>query len=328
MKTYAPYALMVSLFFFVSAYRPALADSTHSFSLSVSPRYPSSYQTVAVSAQSTDIDLAASTLKARVNGVVVYEGGVRPFNVALGAPGKETEISATLTTGGDVHTASITLAPADVALVIEPRATTPALYRGKPSVPLSGNVRIVAVTDFRDSNGVRIPPSDLIFSWTVEDTFLQANSGAGRDVLTVPAPFQYRTRPVSLVVKSKEGRFIGGASVTLSGNEPLIRIYENDPLLGVRFERSLRGTFSLNDAEISLFAAPYSFSLTGGMPSRKWFLNNRAADEGGVLTLRPEGNGAGKASVSVRTAGVESIENAAASLLLTFHSGTGGLFGL
>ncbi len=319
---------LVASFALLSFANNAHAAVTAPVTLSISQTYPAPYSQITVTPRSTTIDLAASTLKASVNGAVVYEGSTQPFSVTLGASGTKTSITAAVTTNGRTYTETTTLVPQDVALVLEPLGSAPVLYAGKPLVSLEGQVRVVAVTDFRTASGARIKPSALSYTWTVENTIVQNSSGIGKDSLVVDTPLQYRQRSVSVVVKTTDGTLVSGGSLTFSGTEPSVRVYESDALLGIRFERALSGTFSIPGSEISLFAAPYSFSRKGGAPAISWFLNGASAQTGNLLTLRPQGSGQGTASLSVTAQKAGLLESASSALSLTFGSSGNGIFGL
>ncbi len=307
----------------------AFAQGVPAVSLSTNPTNPAPYETAVITTTSTVLDLSISTMVASVNGAKTYEGNVQPFSVTLGAPGAKTTVSVVITSGPKKYTQNLVFVPGDVALIVEPQSSAPPLYPGKPLVPLSGNVRVVAVTDFRTAAGVRISPSGLSYTWTIDDAVFQNYSGLGKDSVVASVPLQYRSRTVSVVVKTVDGTQIGEKTVRISGSEPSIRLYENDPLLGPRFERALSGTFTLAGSEVSFFGVPYSFGNGGGSPSMSWLLNGSAAQSGQILTLRPQGAGQGTASVSFSASKSSASENATSALIISFgKSSSGGLFGL
>jgi len=108
-----------------------------------------------------------------------------------------------------------------------------------------------------------------------------------------------------------------------------VRLHENDPLLGIRFDRAVTSPFAIPGAEKTLYAAPYSFPTSKGPVVLKWFLNGASAQTGSAITLRPTGTGAGTASLSV-TASTGDAVTAVNSLSLKFGAAkTGlGIFGL
>lgn len=283
-------------------------DPTTSFTMGSSPEYPAPYSKATVSFVSSSLNLANASVSVSVDGKEIYTGAVRPVAVTLGRAGKAVEVSATVTHNGSEYTETLTLRPQDVALVAEPIASAPALYPGKPRVPLDGTVRIVAIANVRNGEGAVLNPSALSYAWKVDETRLMNSSGIGKTAVVVASPLQHRGREVSVVVTNADGTLTGGASLPLVPEEPIVRIYENDPLLGIRFDRVLSGGYAMGSTESTLFAAAFSFPTKGGQPLVEWFLNGSFAQNGNSITLRPSGSGEGTASLSVMASSGEYLK--------------------
>jgi hypothetical protein len=302
--------------------------TTGPFSVTVSPQYPAPYSTASLSFVSGSLDLANATLTVKADGKQIYTGNAAPVSVPLSAAGKTVHIIVSAASAGGTQTQSLSITPQDVSLVAEPVASVPALYPGKPAVPLEGATRIVAVADIRTPNAAQIDPAALSYTWTVDGAQLASASGIGKDAIVVASPLEYRARDVSVSITSQDGAYVGGAGLTLSPTRPTLRVYESDPLLGIMFDHALSGTYAITGSETSLYAAPFSFPISGGAPAIQWFLNGSSAESGPTVTLRPSGSGTGSAGVSA-TASAGTYSQAAASLTLTFGSSSGGnLFGL
>ncbi len=295
--------------------------------ITLAPQYPKPGSVVSISAQSGVLDVAASTMTVSVNGKSVYNGPVRTVNTTLAPVGQVTTIKVTLASGSKSYSDTISLKPGDVSLVLEPIATVPAMYPGKPLIPTAGQVRIVAAADLRPAAGTRIDPAMLSYSWAVDGKAVANVSGIGKAAAIVAAPLQYRNQTISVVVKTRDGAITGGDSVVLSSQNPTIRIYKNDPLLGILFEKALVGSYAITGAESTFFAAPYSFSLSSGPPALTWFVNGASSESGSSITLRPEGQGQGSATLSVSAAKSATFETATAALNLNFGNPS-SFFGL
>ena len=326
--------LLIALAFALLVPGAALAQSlgglgnTSSFTLSASPQYPAPYSTATLSFLSSSLTLSNATLSVSVGGKNIYQGSVQPVAVTLGKAGSITNVTATISSNGAKYSQVLSIQPEDVALVVEPIASVPPLYPGKPSVPLEGSVRVVAMANVRNMKGVPLDPSTLSYAWTVDSTQIADSSGIGKSAIMVASPLQYRVRTVSVVVMSQDGALVGGDSITLSPVNPTVLIYENDPLLGIRFDHALSNSYAITGAESTLYAAPISFPTTGGTPLLQWFLNGAAAQTGNSITLRPTGSGQGSASLSL-TASAGSYTTAMANLSLSFGAAAStNLFGL
>ena len=109
----------------------------------------------------------------------------------------------------------------------------------------------------------------------------------------VDSPLEYRSSSVSVVVQSQDGTLVGGDTLFAGHwpSDPSVRIYENDPLLGILFDHALSDTYAITGAEDNLYAAPFALPTSSGAPLLQWFLNGDAAQTGDSITLRPTGSG-------------------------------------
>jgi hypothetical protein len=268
--------------------------------VSISPQYPVPYGKATGSLSSSEIDLTNASLTVSINGKETYKGAARAFPIPLGAAGKIVTAQVTVSYQGKSYSKTVSVQPQDVTIVIEPLSSAPPLYPGKPLVPLEGGVRVIAVANLKNASGETSgDPSSYSYLWTVDDVQKINSSGIGKSSTSVSSPFQYRGRDVSVVVKNSAGNLVGGAELSFSPSEPTMRIYENDPLLGILYDHALEESYSISGAENTLFAAPFSVSTAQGSPLVQWFLNGSQAQTGNLITLRPTGSGEGSASLSV-----------------------------
>ena len=306
-----------------------ITSSGSPFDISVSPQFPSPHESATLSFTSATINLADATLKINVDGKDFYAGNVRPVAIPLGGAGNVASVIVTVTSNGTSESRTVQVQPEDVTLVAEPVASAPPLYPGKPEVPIQGDVRVVAMADLRNAAGGRISPSSCSYTWTVDEERVDEASGIGKDSILVASPLQYRARNVSVTVESQDGSLVGGATISIIPEESTMRIYRDDPLLGILFDHALSGSYAIQGSEDTLYAAPFSLPTTGGLPTIQWSLNGAAAQTGPTITLRPSGEGQGGAALAV-TASVSSLLQATANLSLSFNTSQGGfnLFGL
>lgn len=303
--------------------------NTSTFSVSLSPQYPAPMTSATLSFISSVFDLANSTMAVSVAGKQIYQGSVHPISVQLGKAGSVTSVTITMTSAGAQYAQTVVIQPEDVTLIAEPLASVPPLYPGKPHVPLEGDTRIVALANFADASGKTIDPANLSYTWTVDGAEIANSSGIGKQAVIVASPIQYRMREVSVIVQSQLGNLVGQASLSLDPKEPDVRLYRNDPLLGIRFEHALTGSYAISGTEASLFAAPFSLPLTAGSPILQWFLNGEKAQTGSLITLRPTGNGQGRASLTLTgTARGDSLVESDTNLSLLFGTKQTNFFGL
>jgi len=312
----------------VSAQEVGDITDESAFTVSVDPQYPAPYSQATVSLTSSTLNLTNTTMSVSIAGNEMYKGSVRPVAIPMGKAGSVTSVKVTIASSGVSYTQTFSIQPQDVTLIAEPISSVPVFYPGKSLVPLEGDVRIVAIANLQNSNGKAFEPTALSYAWTVDGTKIASASGIGKQAIIVASPLQYRARQVSVSIMSQDGSLVGGASVSLTALSPSVRIYKNDPLLGILYDHALSDTYAIN-AEDTLYAAPFSLPTTNGAPLLKWFLNGAAAQTGNSITLRPTGTGQGSASLSLVASGGGSAK-ATESLSLSFGASKSvlGLFGL
>jgi hypothetical protein len=320
-----------ALIFLVSFFSPlfvyAQTATGDSFDIKIYPTYPRPYDVVNIAPNSTLINMSASTVTLSSSGKVIAKGtGTQRYDVQLGGPGSANSITVTVAGPSGTFSKNLTIRPSDVSLIAEPATTVHPLYQGSPLVGSQSSVHLIALADLRLASG-RIDPNTLVYNWMLGTQQLQPQSGIGKSTLTVVAPIRYRDATVSVVVTNQAGNVVGKASLTLTPANPLVRIYENDPLSGPRYEKALSDTFTMKDTESSFLAVPYFFSKS---PAIAWTIGGNAAAQGPVVTVQSSGRGSGVASIQAKIAGSSLLEQGVAALQVAF-TGTksgGGIFGL
>lgn len=295
----------------IAAAAQSLGGTSSLFTVSVNPQYPTPYSQATLSFLSSTIDLTNATVTVSIAGKNIYQGSVQPVTITLGKAGSITNIVVTITSGGADYEQTLKIQPQDVAIIAEPVSSVPPLYPGKSSVPLGGTVRIVAIANLQSASGRVFAPATLSYSWTVDGMQIANSSGIGKETIIVASPLQYRNRDVSVAITNSDGSLVGGTSLSLSAENPLVRVYENDPLLGIRFDHALSTTYAIQGTEATLYAAPFSFPTTNAALLLQWFLNGTAAQTGNSLTLRPTGSGQGSASLSLVASSGDSAKTTA-----------------
>ncbi|KND50100.1 MAG: hypothetical protein AB203_03885 [Parcubacteria bacterium C7867-008] len=295
--------------------------------VSISPDFPRPYEAVTISPQSNLIDLSASTVSVSVNGVLIEKGsGTAPVQIQAGAAGVRTVVTVTAVNNGQTYTKEITIRPADVALIVEPVSVNHPFYRGASLVSSEGLLRLVALPDLRTTSGAPIPASSLVYTWRNGSQVLQDNSGIGKSVLTATAPVRYRDTTIRVTVATQDSSIVAEATAFISPTVPVIRIYQNDPLLGPLFNYALPAKITMTSEEQTFRAVPYYFS---GIPLMNWTVNGNQSQSGKDITVRSSGSGTGTALVGFNAKQTASGVIANSSLNINFGEKKSlGIFGL
>jgi hypothetical protein len=297
--------------------------------LGISPQYPRPYDTITITPSSSSFDLSGAKVTFYANGKQVAAGsGTSPTSFTLGGPGSVTTIKVTaVTAGGGSYSASQTVAPAEVDLIAEPAATSHPFYQGGLGVSSQGQVRLIAVPDLRTSSGKRLTDSSLVYTWKLNGQELTDASGIGRSIINMTAPVHYRGATVEVIVTNPDASVVAEDHLTISPVDPIVRIYEDDPLLGVRYDQALGDNFAMTDAEDTFVAVPYNF---GSTPDFAWSVDGKQSGTDSSVTLRASGNAGGSASVSVTASLDQLFETATQAVQVAFGAAPSstGIFGL
>jgi ribosomal protein L31 len=295
--------------------------------LTMTPSYPRPYQQVIVIPQSSVIDLTSSTVVVTVDGREVSRGsGAEAAYITVGGPGTATNVVVRATSGGQTYTKSLTIRPADVALVVESGSTSHPFYEGGSLIASEGGVRLVAIPDIRTSAGTSVPAANLVYTWRNGDQILQSSSGIGKSVLSAVAPTKWRDAAITLTVTTQDRSIVAEATASIAPADPYLRVYRNDPLLGPLFGTALPSDILLNGDEETFRAVPYFFSRK---PAFTWEVDGIPSDSDEDVTVRASGLGSGTASLGVSAGLADTFETATAGMSVTFGEGRSlGIFGL
>ncbi len=244
----------------------------------LTPEIPGPFQDVVVRLISYSIDLNRSKINWSVNGKSLGGGtGDIRRTITTGGLGSATIINATITApDGRTQTEQIRIAPATVDLVWQADDEyVPPFYKGKALYSHQAPITIVALPAFVRRDGARINPKNLIYKWIRDTVVLDAQSGYGKDSIVLSETTPSDDVNITVEVSSTDDTIRAKGVMQLTSTNPRVLMYENHPLLGIRYEKALRDEVPLNGEEMEIRAVPYFFSSAGiNNLVYKWFLND------------------------------------------------------
>ncbi len=268
--------------------------------MSIEPSYPHPQETATVTLESTLIDLSHADIVWYVDGKRV-PGSATSLPVALSAAGSRTSVSAQITTAeGSILGADTTITPTSIDLLYESDTYVPPFYAGR-SLPSAGStLRVQALVHFVRPDGSEVKPSDITYTWRRDGRVLGSVSGRGRDTLSTDAPYLYGSSVIALDAESVDGSFHGNASVTVRSVEPVLRLYQDHPLFGLRLDQAVASTSRFVEREMTFAAIPFFGAFrtpTDPSLSYEWTVDGSHVDSSAAapheLTLgAPEGGSA------------------------------------
>ncbi len=292
--------------------------------IKTSPRNPGPNETISVTAESYLSDLNKATISWSVNGKVLDRGtGKTSFSFKNGGSGETTRLTIFIVTNtGENVTKELTFNPVGVTILWEADTYTPPFYKGKPLMTAQARVRVVATPDAANSKN-SLNAGNLVFVWEKDGNAIQESSGYGKNSFSFTGPKPYGETNVRVKVSSLNDAISSEMRIYLPLSRPFILFYENNPLLGTRYNKPLDTKLTLTKRELSVTAEPYFFSneYESGPPLYySWSLNGKGvATAGRTVTLRNEAGskGASELALAIRSPKLL-FQSASRSLTINF----------
>ena len=307
-------------------------------SFRVFPENPRPNQVVTIEIESFSVDLdRADSITWSINGKTEARGaGVKQIQFEAGELGSRSVVDVTAF-GTEIGTIneSITIMPTEVDLLWEAKTYTPVLYKGKALPSSDAEITVVAIPQFVTSSGKKLDSEDLVFTWKKDGKVLGNYSGRGKDSIKIIGPKIFNRTRIQAEVSSLGNSLQGMGVVSISSVLPTVLFYEDDPVLGMKYEKAIWSTVELFDEEMTITAHPYFFSSKDRISpdiEYSWKVNGTSVegspeDESSIV-LRQVGQGEGEASISLSLQNLNKIlQSAQEDFSILFGRNNNTLFG-
>lgn len=297
-------ALLAAGFMSASAANAQFAGSSTGISLTLQPAYPEPNALVTVSLDDYSTDTTGASVTWYVDGVEKSGSrNERSITITTGAPGAPTTITVRLDRQGTSLSATRTIRPVDVNIVLESDTYTPSFYKGRALPSADASIRAVAVVN----DGQGISWNTYSYKWTFADRVVQGGALKGRYAIDLTMP-QSRGGYLTVEVYDLDGTIVGRKTIFVQSVTPELLFYEYSPLRGL-VGTALSGEVALPGTEATFYAEP--FFLNKSRPDARnatfsWTLNDTlvAGNTGtpNALTLAATGErGRARITASVLT---------------------------
>ena len=338
-KTIKTFGIVVFLFSISFVAHAQISGVGEVVSFDVTPNNPRANQIVNVNIESFSVDLSrASSITWLLNGeIIAQDAGLKSVQFRTGKLGSRSEVDVVIRSveKGTIRE-SITISPTEVNLLWGATSYTPPFYAGKALPASDADITVVAMAEFVTSNGNRLSPKDLIFTWQKDGRVLGGLSGRGKDTVNITGPKLSRTSRIEVGVSSSGGSLQGSGATFISAVSPEIIFYENDTIFGTRYEKAIKSSTALSREEIKITAYPYFFSSNSRVVASsdyEWGVDGAsvesAPNDSSSIVLRQVGDGEGSAEVSLSIENTDKILQFAKesfSLLFGFNKSAETLF--
>lgn len=223
------------------------------------PKTPGENTDVTVSIESFAVNLDASEIIWYVDKDPIKQGvGVKSLQVHTGNFGQTLHVKAVILSNlGKRVEKEIAIVPSEIDLLWEAKTYTPPFYKGKALPTYKSLVKVTAIPRYGKSMS---DPKDFMYSWKYNKT-LSVGQGLGKNSALIQMGYPGTPVPVSVDITLPAADWVGGQKTTsINGGEALVRFYEQAPLLGINFHRSLLSGGVSDGNQYTIKAVPYFFS--------------------------------------------------------------------
>ena len=291
---------------FVGAFVHAQVRSTD-IVLGLSPEFPSPNQSVTATLSSYATNLDKANISWSVNNQEASAGiGKKSFSLKMEDLGSPTVLSATIDTiDGQSILKTITITPANIDMLWKAYDSyAPPFYKGKTLTPSQGTFKVVAIPRFINQGG-KVNINNLSYVWIGDGKTQPDSSGWGKNYLILQNSYLDKENIVEVKVSDISGGTNASEKITLKTASPKILFYENDPILGVKWEKALNNGFTINSNGTTFVAEPYFFSpknISLSDLTFDWFLSGekiQTPNPKNTLSIKPEAGQTGNATIKV-----------------------------
>lgn len=192
----------------------------------------------------------------------------------------------------------IVLHPTEIDLIHEPITKTHPFYDGKPLFTHESSVKFIALPQIVGADGNILDFLSLDYEWRVNNKVIE--SGVGKNVIYYNSPFISEPIEVVVDVKTPDGSVTSNKAVYLTPGEPLVLIYEDNPIYGIIYEKAITSEINLDRKELLLKAVPFYFNNVDVLDFN-WYVNNNAIPNfnDDYIILRNEEEGEGTSNIYI-----------------------------
>ncbi|MFA5934794.1 MAG: hypothetical protein WC827_02855 [Candidatus Paceibacterota bacterium] len=254
--------------------------------ITTTPQNPAPGEAITANLSSYLVNLDTSKIVWYIDGIIKKEGiGEKSFTIKAKGVGQSTVVKVIISTkdGSKIET-SVEVIPNTISLIIEPISYTPLFYKGKPSFTFEGQTKVVVMSEIINPiTNKKISPDNLIFKWKEDGIVRGSSSGLGKNYIIIKSSIPIEDIFISVEISDTQNSFVLNTSKILQPSKPKVILYENSPIYGILYNKSLPLNYFLGDKEeIKITAEPFFFDKKENLLSRLsyfWEINNKPIEQ-------------------------------------------------
>ena len=137
-----------------------------------------------------------------------------------------------------------------VDLLWQGETYTPPFYEGKALWSKQTNIKFVAIPQGLGS------PAALNYRWTRNGTVLGNSSGVGKNSIKFRDSIFSKPYTMRVEIVNSSDKVLAESSLSVTAQDPVLLVYEKNPLYGYMFHQEVGQSFLLDKGEATLSAFP------------------------------------------------------------------------
>lgn len=270
----------------------------------LNPKTPGVGENFKITLESFSMDLDSSSIVWYVNKDPIKQGvGEKTFTYRAGEFGDILHIQAViLTPSGRRIEKNIDIAPAEIDFLWEAQTYTPPFYKGKALPTYKSLVKVTAIPRYNNSSS---DAKNFMYLWKYNRT-LTVGQGIGKNSALIQMGYPDSPVPISVEVALPDNSWTGSFNTSIKGKNALVRLYEQAPLLGIKFNHILNGATIGTGNQFTVKAVPYFFSTDDYLNDSliyTWRVGNKNSIPGldkSVMSVTKLGQGAESFSFNLK----------------------------
>ncbi len=230
--------------------------------IELSPENPGPFQDITLRTNSDYLNLNRYNTTWYVDGRLITSGiGARTITTKTRGYGQRTNIIILIELPDTLIKKTITLEPQDVTMIWEAvDAYVPPFYEGKKLPPREGLVKVVAIPNFKTSNGRPFKSEEGVYRWSRNGNVVATATGYGKSGFTFKNNKIRSSEAITVTASDTTGNYETSQSITVPTFNPKILFYEKNARTGLTSPLSTT-RLSLVGDQTTIQAEPFFFSL-------------------------------------------------------------------
>jgi len=292
---------------------------TSDFSINLSPKNPKANSVTKAGITSYTFDTNTAHITWSVNNKIIKQGaGKKSVEFKTGNIGSITTLSVFIITQDKQEIEkNIKIKIGEIDLLWQAMTYTPSFYKGRAKPLNESLIKIVAIPH---GLGAR---ENLVYEWQRDYKNIPDASGSGKNSFTFTFSEIFNKETIKVKVSKPGENYFVEKQINIKAENPKILFYEEDPLLGIPFQKAIENTMSLaGKTETIIRAEPYFFKKNDlDSLSFNWLMNQKQMESFITpkvigLSIPPE---KGQATLQLEINNSQNfLESASASLKLNF----------